>query len=63
MSDSPQNPRTPNPRLNKEYEDPHYHDEDEAAPVEDDEQRRASHAKPSPRRKPVYRPRRRFLDE
>lgn len=60
MSESPQTPRTPNPRLHKEYEDPHYHDEDEAANVEDDERR---HGQSLPRRKPVYRPRRRFPDE
>lgn len=63
MSDSPQTPRTPNPRLNKEYEDPHYHDEDETAVPENDEQRHSSHGQSAPRRKPVYRPRRRFLDE
>ena len=63
MSDSPQDPRTPNPRLNKEYEDPHYHDEDEAAPAEDEERGRLTQGKSSSRRKPVYRPRRRFVDE
>jgi hypothetical protein len=63
MSDSPQPPRIPNPRLNKEYEDPHYHDEDEVAPVEEDEQRRSNPSKSSTRRKPLYRPRRRFFDD
>jgi len=63
MSDSPQSPRTPNQRLNKEYEDPHYHDEDETATPEDDEQHGSGHGKSSPRRKPVYRPRRRFFDD
>jgi hypothetical protein len=62
MTDSPQNPRTPNQRLNKEYEDPHYHDEDEAAPP-DDEQHHGHAGKPPQRRKPLYRPRRRFVDE
>lgn len=62
MNDSPQNPRTPNPRLNKEYEDPHYHDEDEPAPP-DDEQRHGHSGKSTPRRKSVYRPRRRFVDD
>jgi hypothetical protein len=62
MSDSPQNPRTPNPRLNKEYEDPHYHDEDETTPP-DDEQRHAHAGKPPQRRKSLYRPRRRFVDD
>jgi hypothetical protein len=63
MNDSSQTPRIPNQRLNKEYEDPHYHDEDETAPVEDDEQNRITHGKSSTRRKPLYRPRRRFFDE
>jgi hypothetical protein len=53
----------PNQRLSKEYEDPHYHDEDETAPVESDEPRRSHHGNIAPRRKPVYRPRRRFFDE
>jgi hypothetical protein len=63
MSDSPQTPRPPNQRLNKEYEDPHYHDEDETAPLDDGEQSRDSRGKSTPRRKPVYRPRRRFFDD
>ena len=63
MSDSPHPPRMPNQRLSKEYEDPHYHDEDETAPVESDEPRRSHHGNIAPRRKPVYRPRRRFFDE
>jgi hypothetical protein len=63
MNDSPQTPRTPNQRLNKEYEDPHYHDEDETAPIDDNEQHRSHHGNVAPRRKPVYRPRRRFVDE
>lgn len=63
MSDSPQTPRIPNQRLNKEYEDPHYHDDDEAAPLDDDERRRAHPGKFASRRKPLYRPRRRFFDD
>lgn len=62
MNDSPHTPETPNQRLNKEYEDPHYHDEDESAASEDDEGHRF-HSKVPPRRKPVYRPRRRFYEE
>jgi hypothetical protein len=62
MSNSPQDPRTPNQRLNKEYEDPHYHDEDEIAPP-DDEPRHSNTGQPPPRRKPLYRPRRRFVDD
>jgi hypothetical protein len=63
MSDSPQVPHASNQRLNKEYEDPHYHDEDELASGEDEEWRRRSPGKSAPRRKPIYRPRRRFLDD
>jgi hypothetical protein len=63
MSDSPQTPQPPNQRLNKEYEDPHYHDEDEAAPLDDEENRRGGPGKSAARRKSVYRPRRRFVDE
>jgi hypothetical protein len=62
MNDAPQTPETPNQRLNKEFEDPHYHDEDEAAAPEDDEGHHI-HSKAVPRRKPVYRPRRRFYEE
>lgn len=62
MNDSPYTLETHNQRLNKEYEDPHYHDEDETVPVEDDERHRFR-VKAAPRRKPVYRPRRRFLDD
>jgi hypothetical protein len=61
MSDTPPTPETPKQRLVNEYEDPHYHDEDEAALVEDPEQH--GDTKPPPRRKPVYRPRRRFYEE
>jgi hypothetical protein len=61
MSDQPPTPETPKQRLVNEYEDPHYHDEDEVAPVEATEQQ--GHARPAPRRKPVYRPRRRFYEE
>jgi len=39
MSTSPETPNEPKPHVYKEYEDPHYHDEDEMAPVEDGEQR------------------------
>ena len=62
MSDAPQTPESPKHRLDKEYEDPHYHDEDEVAPVEDADPH-AGNAKHSARRKPVYRPRRRFYEE
>ncbi len=63
MSDSPQTPETSKHRLDKEYEDPHYHDEDEdeVAPAADAEPHGG--VKHPPRRKPVYRPRRRFYEE
>lgn len=63
MSDSPQTPQTPSQRLNKEYEDPHYHDEDEAASLDDEPRSDGTSSKATPRRKPVYRPRRRFIDD
>jgi hypothetical protein len=60
MNDFPQTPETPKQRLSKEYEDPHYHDDEDVAPVEDAEPRGG---KPLSRRRPVYRPRRRFHEE
>ncbi len=62
MSETPQTPETPKQRLNKEYEDPHYHDEEDV-PLAEDGERRISGGKPLSRRKPVYRPRRRFEEE
>jgi hypothetical protein len=57
MGDIPNTPDSPPPqRRTQEYEDPHYHDEDEVANVEDGE----PHRKPPPRRKPLPRPRRRY---
>lgn len=61
MSDSSHIPETPKQRRYTEYEDPHYHDEDEAVPIEDDEPHRVR--KPAPRRQPLYRPRRRFEED
>jgi hypothetical protein len=63
MSDSPQTPQPHNQRLNKEYEDPHYHDEDETATVDDEDHRRSKAGNSSSRRKSLYRPRRRFADD
>ncbi|HEY7424990.1 MAG TPA: hypothetical protein VH682_12235 [Gemmataceae bacterium] len=62
MNDFPQTPETPKQRLSKEYEDPHYHDDDDVPSVEDAEPRIGG-GKPPLRRKPAYRPRRRFDDE
>ncbi len=54
MANSPDTPNEPKPRVEKEYEDPHYHDEDEVAPVEDGEHRTS---KPGAvRKKPSRRP-------
>jgi hypothetical protein len=61
MSDSPQTPETPKQRLNKEYEDPHFHDDDDVAPIEDGERRGT--IKPPTRRKPTYRLPRRFHED
>jgi len=61
MNDFPQTPETPKQRLSKEYEDPHYHDDEDVTPVEDAEPHGGG--KPLSRRKPVYRPRRRFHEE
>lgn len=66
MVDSPENiSEQPNPRLEKEYEDPHYHDEDEVAPVVNDDQLPHGHLLAG-KRKPARRlppPRRRFQEE
>jgi hypothetical protein len=63
MANSPDTPDEPKPRVNKEYEDPHYHDEDEVAPVDDSEPRthRSGAAKKKPQRRPP--PPRRFYDD
>ena len=46
MSETPPIPETPKHRQDKEFEDPHYHDEDEVAPVEDAERTTASRIPP-----------------
>jgi hypothetical protein len=50
MADSPETPADPKPRGEKEYEDPHYHDDDEV-PVDDDGQP-LGHRIPSARKPP-----------
>ena len=62
MNDAPHTPKTPKQRLEKEYEDPHYHDDDDVPSAEDAEPH-SSGGKPPSRRKPIYRPRRRFDEE
>jgi hypothetical protein len=58
MSDSPEFPPIPKPRLHKEYEDPHFHDEDELPFAEDREPDQIR--RPPPRKLP---PRPRRFDE
>ncbi len=59
MSDISGPPSEPNKFRTKEYEDPHYHDEDDVAPVTDDEV--PGHRKPgtkggkTPPRRPIFR--------
>jgi hypothetical protein len=65
MVDSPENTsEQPNPRLEKEYEDPHYHDEDEVAQVANDDLLPRPHAVPGGRKpRGLLPPRRRFQEE
>jgi hypothetical protein len=60
MDEPHDTPRDPKHRVHKEYEDPHYHDDEEVAPVEDAD---PSRVHPPARRKDLPRPRRRFADE
>jgi hypothetical protein len=62
MADSPEPHGDVNPRLSKEYEDPHFHDE-EPATVDDGEPRPSR--PPSKGKKPsrLPPPRRRFTDD
>ena len=52
MSEAPPNPHDPHTRINKEYEDPHYHDEDLDI-YQDDSPREG---RPPPKRKPLRKP-------
>jgi hypothetical protein len=64
MADSPEPQAETTPRVTKEYEDPHYHDEDEVVPPPDDDVPHGTHVpagKKLPRRLPP--PRRRFTDD
>jgi hypothetical protein len=61
MGDSPDTPNEPKQRFNKEYEDPHFHDDEEVVPADDGER----HGTRATRRKPARRippPRRRYED-
>jgi hypothetical protein len=62
MSDKPETPQEPRPGPRKEFEDPHYHDEDEVAPPDDDSpgEPRRSPKKPAHRIPP---PRKRFHED
>lgn len=53
MEPSSETPHTPRPRLQKEYEDPHYHDDIEVVPVDDVDH---SESRPPVKRKSSRRP-------
>jgi hypothetical protein len=57
MGDPPKPTDMPRQRHTREYEDPHFHDEDEVAPVEDGEAR-GPRTPRSPTRKKKFSPRR-----
>ena len=64
MADTPETPSESVHRLGREFEDPHYHDDEEPVPLDDDGQPRAS--RPQLRGKPARRippPKRRFYEE
>jgi hypothetical protein len=63
MSDSPNNPDTTRPRVDKEFEDPHYHDEDLDIQADDGprEGRSLAPKKKTPRKLPPL-PRRHYED-
>lgn len=63
MTDTPDTPSEPKHRFDTDYEDPHYHDEDDIVPADDGQPRSV---RPSVGRKPARRippPKRRFLDD
>ena len=65
MADQPQPPNDPTNRLGKEYEDPHYHDEDDV-PAAADGLPRSAHPAATAGRKPARRippPKRRFYED
>jgi hypothetical protein len=60
MSENPEPHDTPTQRRTREYEDPHYHDDDEVAPAEEGDKPRA---RPPARRKWPQRPRHRYEED
>jgi hypothetical protein len=62
MSDAPTHPDNPRPRPDKEYEDPHYHDEELDIQADDGPR----HSRPPAQKKPTRRlpplPRRHYED-
>jgi hypothetical protein len=52
-SEIPEHPAEPKPRRFQEYEDPHYHDDEEVVPADDIISRSPRNP---PRRKPIRRP-------
>ncbi len=64
MADSPEPQAISEPRVHIEYEDPHFHDEDDVVPPVDDDVPHEMHAvsakKPERHLPP---PRRRFIDD
>jgi hypothetical protein len=62
MGDTPTTPTEPKQRVVTEYEDPHYHDEDEVAPNDDVVSRHVQAAPPRPARR-LPPPRRRFYED
>ena len=61
MDDSPETPDEPRPRRHQEYEDPHFHDEDEVVAPDDGPPRPAAPGKRWPVRRPPP-PRRHYED-
>jgi hypothetical protein len=62
MGDVPEPNDKAKQRLSKEYEDPHFHDDDEVAPVEEDIHQ-TPRRPPNSRRKLLRRPPRRFDED
>ena len=62
MQDPVETPKEPKPRPQREYDDPHFHDEEELVPADDVEHRGT---RPPARRKTVRRlpPRRRYDED
>ena len=61
MSEAPTNPHESHPRTNREYEDPHYHDEEPDVQSDDSPRLGKPPGKKKPPRKPLP-PRRHYED-